>query len=390
MDDPVPDQKSPPGGNDKRRRALTIIAVVFALAATSWLLYWYLVLSRRETTDDAYVGGNQVNISAQVAGTVLAVMADNTQLVQAGQPLVRLDPTDLTVALDQASAALAQTVRQIREQTATATQYDAAVDSRRFELQLAQADLDRRAPLLAQQAIAPEELKHAQNAVEVARALLIAAERQAAAAHAVADVGDIAQHPTVLQARAAYVQAAVAARRATVVAPVTGYVALRTVQLGQRVTPGLALMSVIPLGNLWIDANFKEGQLRHLRIGQPAAVSSDLYGGGVLFHGHIAGMSPGTGAAFALLPAQNASGNWIKVIQRVPVRIELDPQELARHPLRIGLSADVDVDTRDQSGTVLATSPASSAVSDTGVYAGDLAAAQAQADTIIRVSLERR
>jgi len=364
--------------------------VVFALAATGWLLYWYLVLSRRETTDDAYVGGNQVNISAQVAGTVLAVMADNTQLVRAGQPLVRLDPTDLTVALDQASAALAQTVRQIREQTATATQYDAAVDSRRFELQLAQADLDRRAPLLAQQAIAPEELKHAQNAVEVARALLIAAERQAAAAHAVADVGDIAQHPTVLQARAAYVQAAVAARRATVVAPVTGYVALRTVQLGQRVTPGLALMSVIPLGNLWIDANFKEGQLRRLRIGQPAAVSSDLYGGGVLFHGHVAGVSPGTGAAFALLPAQNASGNWIKVIQRVPVRIELDPQELARHPLRIGLSADVDVDTRDQSGTMLATSPASSAVSDTSVYAGDLAAAQSQADTIIRASLERR
>jgi membrane fusion protein (multidrug efflux system) len=390
MDDPAPDQKSPPGGNDKRRRALTIIAVVFALAATGWLLYWYLVLSRRETTDDAYVGGNQVNISAQVAGTVLAVMADNTQLVRAGQPLVRLDPTDLTVALDQASAALAQTVRQIREQTATATQYDAAVDSRRFELQLAQADLDRRAPLLAQQAIAPEELKHAQNAVEVARALLIAAERQAAAAHAVADVGDIAQHPTVLQARAAYVQAAVAARRATVVAPVTGYVALRTVQLGQRVTPGLALMSVIPLGNLWIDANFKEGQLRRLRIGQPAAVSSDLYGGGVLFHGHVAGVSPGTGAAFALLPAQNASGNWIKVIQRVPVRIELDPQELARHPLRIGLSADVDVDTRDQSGTMLATSPASSAVSDTSVYAGDLAAAQSQADTIIRASLERR
>jgi membrane fusion protein (multidrug efflux system) len=382
---------APPAENGKRRVALSILAAVFAIVLLAWLLWWYFVLSRRETTDDAYVGGNQVTISAQVAGTVVAVLADDTQLVRGGQPLVRLDPTDLTIAVDQAAAALAQTVRQVRQQTATATQYDAAVESRRLELQLAQSDLSRRQPLLAAHAIAPEELKHAESAVDVARSALAAAERQAAAAHAVVDGGDdIAQQPAVQQARAAYVQAAVAARRGTVLAPVSGYVAQRSVQVGQRVQPGQALMTVIPLGRLWIDANFKEGQLRNLRIGQQARVSTDLYGGQVAFNGHVAGAAPGTGASFSLLPAQNASGNWIKVVQRVPVRIELDPQELDAHPLRIGLSANVAVDIEDTTGPVLAPAPATAAVADTEVYAADLKAAEGAADDIIDVALAAR
>jgi membrane fusion protein (multidrug efflux system) len=377
--------------NGKRRVALSVLSAVFAIVLLGWLLWWYFVLSRRETTDDAYVGGDLVSISAQVSGTVIAVLADNTQLVRSGQPLVRLDPTDLTVALDQAAAALAQTVRQIRQQTATATQYDAAVDSRRLELQRAQADLERRQPLLAAHAIAPEELKHAQSAVDVARSALAAAEHQAAAAHAVIDgVDEIAQQPAVQQARAAYVQAAVAARRGTVLAPVSGYVAQRSVQVGQRVQPGEALMTVIPLGKLWVDANFKEGQLRSLRIGQEARLTTDLYGGKVVFHGHVAGAAPGTGAAFSLLPAQNASGNWIKVVQRVPVRIELDPQELQAHPLRIGLSADVEIDTHDSSGAVLAATPAAAAVADTDVYANDLKAAEGAAEDIIDRALATR
>jgi len=382
---------APAAENGKRRLALGILATVFACALLAWLLYWYLVLSRRESTDDAYVGGNLVSISAQVSGTVVAVLADDTQRVQAGQALARLDPTDLTVALEQAGAALAQTVHQIRQQTATATQYDAAVDSRRLELQLAQADLERRQPLLAAHAIAPEELKHAQSAVEIARTALAAAERQAAAAHAVVDgPEEIAQQPAVQQARAAYVQAAVAARRGTVLAPVSGYVAQRSVQIGQRVQPGQPLMTVIPLGKLWIEANFKEGQLRNLRIGQNARVTTDLYGRGVVFHGHVAGAAPGTGASFSLLPAQNASGNWIKVVQRVPVRIALDPQELDAHPLRIGLSTDVDVDTEDTSGPVLAAAPISAPVAETEVYATDLKSAESAADDIIDAAVATR
>jgi membrane fusion protein (multidrug efflux system) len=382
---------APPPESGKRRVALGLLTAIFAIALLAWLLWWYFVLARRETTDDAYVGGDLVTISAQVAGTVVAVLADNTQLVRAGQPLVRLDPTDLTVALDQAAAALAQTVRQTRQQTATATQYDAAVDGRRLELQLAQADLDRRQPLLAAHAIAPEELKHAQSAVDVARTALAGAERQAAAAHAVVDgVDEIAQQPAVQQARAAYVQAAVAARRGTVLAPVSGYVAQRSVQVGQRLQPGEPLMTVIPLGKLWVDANFKEGQLRSLRIGQDARLTTDAYGRDLTFHGHVAGAAPGTGSAFSLLPAQNASGNWIKVVQRVPVRIELDPQELQAHPLRIGLSADVEVDTHDTSGAVLAATPAATAVADTDVYASDLKAAEDAAEDIIDRALATR
>ena len=370
-------------GNGNRQRVLLIIAAVFSLLALGWLLLWLLVFTRRETTDDAYVAGDQIGVSAQTAGTVVTLLADDTQRVETGQVLVRLDPTDNEVALARAASSLALTVRQTQQQSQLAGQFDAQVTSRQLELQQAEAELARRQPLLAQQAIAAEELQRATTTVAMARAALLATTRQARAARAPVAGVSLAVAPAVLEARGAFVQAWIAARRSSVRAPGAGFVARRNVQVGQRVAPGQTLLTIIPLDKLWIDANFKEGQLRALRIGQSARVIADQYGGQVIFHGRVIGMSAGTGAAFALLPAQNATGNWIKVVQRVPVRIALDSRELAAHPLRIGLSTHVTVDTREHAGTVLGSSANPSAVASTDIYADDYQAAQRAADALI-------
>src|ERR1700722_6071055 len=373
----------------KRRRVLGLIAAVFIVIGLLWGFFWLLVLSKRERTDDAYVNGNKVVISAQVSGTVIAVLTDDTQLVKAGQVLVRLDPTDAQTSLNRAASALGQSVRQVRVEKTSAEQYDSIIETRKFELQRAEADLAKREPLLADHAIAPEEVRHARESVELARAAVQQAVLQAVAVHALVDGTDVQNNPTVLQSKAAYRDAWIAAQRNAVVAPVTGYVAERSVQLGQHIQAGQALMTVIPLNSLWVDANFKEGQLRHLRIGQPAQVRSDLYGGTFIFHGHVKGMSAGTGAAFSLLPAQNASGNWIKVVQRVPVRIQIDDADLVKSPLRVGLSATVTVDTTTRNGPVLAMDANDTPVGDTQVYTQDLDKANAEADAVVRRNLSR-
>ena len=374
--------------NGKRRKILLLIALVFIVLGAAWATYWVLVLSQRERTDDAYVNGNKVVISGQVSGTVIAVLADDTQLVKAGQVLVRLDPVDAATSLSRSASALAQTVRQVRQEKSTADQYDSVIETRKLELSRAQADLAKREPLLADHAIAPEEVRHARESVELARAALTQAERQSTSSHALVDGTEVEENPSVLEAKAAYRDAWIAAQRNAVIAPVTGYVAERSVQLGQHIQAGQALMTVIPLNSLWVDANFKEVQLRHLRIGQPAEVRSDLYGGSFIFHGHVKGMSAGTGAAFSLLPAQNASGNWIKVVQRVPVRIQIDDADLVKSPLRVGLSATVTVDTTSRSGPVLAMDASDAPVGDTQVYTQDLDKANAEADAVVRRNLQ--
>jgi membrane fusion protein (multidrug efflux system) len=382
-----PAAPAPAPTNGKRRNILILIAVVFIVLGLLWGAYWVLVLAKREQTDDAYVNGNKVVISAQVSGTVIAVLADDTQLAEAGQVLVRLDPVDAETALSRTASSLAQTVRQVRQEKSTADQYDSLIETRRLELARAMADLAKREPLLADRAIAPEEVRHARESVDMARAALTQAVRQSTASHALVDGTPVEDNPAVLQAKAAYRDAWVAAQRNAVVAPVTGYVAERSVQLGQHIQAGQALMTVIPLNSLWVDANFKEVQLRHLRIGQPAQVRSDLYGGSFVFHGHVQGMSAGTGAAFALLPAQNASGNWIKVVQRVPVRIQIDESDLVKSPLRVGLSATVTVDTTNRDGAVLPREATRTPVGDTQVYTQDLDKANAQAEAIVRLNL---
>ena len=371
----------------KRRKTLLIVLLIFIAAGVIWLLLWLLVFSTRETTDDAYVGGNQVAISAQVPGTVVAILADDTQHVEAGQILVKLDNTDASVRLAQAEASLASAVRQVRQQTDSASGSDAAVAERAVDLKKAEADLKRRLPLVAQQAEAPETIQHLRDAVAQARAALTTAQAQASAQHASISGTDIANNPAVLQARANFRAMWVAAQRNAIYAPVSGYVAQRSVQVGNSVQAGQQLMTVLPLHNLWIDANFKESQLRHIRIGQPAKVEADIYGGGVEYHGRVIGLGAGTGSVFSLLPAQNATGNWIKVVQRVPVRIALDNNELDKHPLRIGLSSDVTVDITDDKGPVLAPQGQREPVAETSVYEQMASKADAEADKVIQANL---
>ncbi len=371
----------------KRRRALLIVAAVFILAGLAWFLLWLFVFSTRVKTDNAYVGGNQVAISAQVPGTVVAILADDTQRVEAGQVLVKLDPTDAKVRLEQARSALAQAVRGVRQQTSTASSADAQVDAARLALQKADADLKRHLPLLAAHAESPEIVQHLRDGVAQARAALAGAQAQSAAAHAAIEGTDVARNPGVMQARANFNAAWIAAQRNAIYAPVSGYVAQRSVQLGNSVQPGQQLMTVVPLHDLWVEANFKESQLRHIRIGQPATIVSDLYGDDAVFHGKVIGLGAGTGSVFSLLPAQNATGNWIKVVQRVPVRISLDNAELDQHPLRVGLSSEVTIDITDDKGSVLAATPAQQPVAQTDVYTQMAARADAEAAQVIRANL---
>jgi membrane fusion protein (multidrug efflux system) len=370
----------------KRSRALLIVAAIFVLAGVTWFLLWMFVFSTREKTDNAYVGGNQVALSSQVPGTVVAILTDDTQHVTAGQVLVKLDPTDADVRLRQTSSALAQAVRQVRQQDASVSEADATVAAREVDLRKAQADLKRHIPLVAAQAESPETVQHMRDSVAQAQAALNAAKAQAKSARAAVEGTDVANNPSVMQARANFRSAWIAAQRNTIVAPVSGYVAQRSVQLGASITPGQQLMTIVPLHDLWIDANFKENQLRHIRIGQPVKISTDLYGGSVEYHGKVIGLGAGTGSVFSLLPAQNATGNWIKVVQRVPVRIALDNNELDQHPLRVGLSADVTVDITNDKGPALASAP-SQPPAQTSVYDQVAAQADAEAEKIIRANL---
>ena len=369
--------------NKKRRVVLAGITAAFLAAGAAYGAYYTLVLSKRVETDNAYVGGNLVNVSSQVTGSVVEIRADETQLVQAGMEIVRLDPSDAEVALAQAEARLGTAVRQQRERYTNIAQYEAVVEQRRVELKEKQEDLARRAPLAAGNVVSGEDVAHARRAVDDAQAALTVAQKQLAAARvAVAGVAP-AEHPNVLAAKADYLSAWLAARRNAIVAPVSGYVAKRSVQVGSRIAPGAPLLSIVPLDQLWIDANFKESELRDIRVGQPATIEADIYGGKVVYHGNVVGLGAGTGSAFSLLPAQNATGNWIKVVQRVPVRISLDPKELAAHPLRVGLSATVDVDISRQGGSALGMAATPAPAYATNVLDQPLQQAQAATDAIV-------
>jgi membrane fusion protein (multidrug efflux system) len=372
---------------NKRKAVLLGITGVFALGAIAYGAYATLVLSQRAETDNAYVGGNLVNVSSQVAGSVVEIRADETQMVQAGAEIVRLDPADAEIALTQAEARLGTAVRQQRERYSNVEQLLAVVGQRRVALQSAREDLARRAPLAAEQVVSGEDVAHARRAVEDARAALDVALKQVAAAKSGVAGVDAAHHPSVLAAKAEYLSAWLASRRNAIVAPVSGYVAKRSVQVGSRVAPGAPLLSVVPLDQLWVDANFKESELRDIRVGQPVKIEADMYGNKVEFHGKVMGLAAGTGSAFSLLPAQNASGNWIKVVQRVPVRISLDPKELAQHPLRVGLSATVDVDISHKEGGALGAVASAPARYVTTALNQPLQQAQAATEAIVAKNL---
>ena len=367
----------------KRAKLLTAVVSAFLLAGIAYTAYWLLHGRYHESTDDAYVGGNLVQITPQVAGTVIAIHADDTNYVKAGQTLVSLDKADARLMVEQAEAQLAKTVRSVRNLRETSGEGEAMVAVRRAELRKAEQDLARRRAVEASGAVSGEELQHALDSVNAARAALEAAERQLQAQRSLVDRTDVHDHPDVRAAAARVRDAYLAFARTEIPAPVAGFVARRSVQVGQRVAPGNVLMTVAPLEDVWVDANFKENQLAHLRPGQPVTLVADAYGGSVEFHGKVTGFSAGTGAAFALLPAQNASGNWIKVVQRVPVRIALDREELERYPLQIGLSMKVDVDTHSRDGARLERLARETPVYETKAFDSTLARADERIERII-------
>ena len=340
--------------NSKRKRALGIVAFVLVVGLVSWLAYYFLYARWHQDTDDAYVQGNVVSIVPQTSGTVISIDADDGMKVEAGQALVHLDANDAQVAYDQSVANLAGTVRQVRGLYSSVDSGQADLRAREVAVAQARADIDRRSGLVASGAVSSEELAHARDMLAAAEAALSGSRGNLSRSRALVDATTLSKQPQVQAAASQLRQAYLNLQRSAIVAPVSGYIAKRQVQLGQRVQPGTTLMTIVPLEQVWVEANFKETQLGKMRSGQPVEVHSDLYGGDVAYDGKVAALGLGTGSAFSLLPAQNASGNWIKIVQRVPVRIELDPKQLHEHPLRLGLSMSVDVAIRDQSGSSLA------------------------------------
>ena len=337
----------------KRTRNFAILLLILILAAGGCLA-WYLLYARYyESTDDAYVNGNQVTLTPQITGTVTQVTVDEGDYVEKGQPLVLLDPSDTAIALQQAEANLASTVRQVRGLYSTADNYRAQVAAKKVALQTAKSDYLRREKIVSSGAIAVEDLAHYRDAVTSAQSDLLAAEQALKTNQAMVDDTVVDNHPEVKTAVATLRQRYLDNSRSTIVAPVSGYVAKRAVQLGMRVTSGTTLLAIVPLNEVWVDANFKESQMQDMRIGQKVELNADLYGDNVKYHGAIESLGIGTGSAFSLLPAQNASGNWIKIVQRLPVRITLDPHDMQKHPLRVGLSMNAEVDIRNQGGHLL-------------------------------------
>jgi len=371
----------------KRRFLLSglFLLVLLGLAATA---FWYWTVARwYEETDNAYVQGNQVQIVPRVSGTVTSIAVDDGMQVERGQLLVQLDPSDAQVARAQAQADLAQTVRQVRGLYRSADSAKAELNAREAALRRARADWQRRKELAEGGAISSEELAHAGEALASAEAAGTSAREGLSQSLALVDDTAVATHPQVLAAAARFRQAFLQEQRSAIVSPVEGFIARRSVQIGQLVQPGQVLMAVIPPQQMWVEANFKEIQLRQMRLGQPVHLYADLYGSEVTYQGQVDSLGLGTGAAFSLLPAQNASGNWIKIVQRLPVRIRLNPEQLAAHPLRIGLSMHAKVDLHDQSGKVLAQPQAPSELFATDVYDGQLQQADALIAQIIKDNL---
>jgi membrane fusion protein (multidrug efflux system) len=382
--------QAPPASN-RRGVLLRVLLAVLVLAAIAWTIWYFIVGRWYESTDDAYINGNIVQITPRIAGTVISIGADDGDFVKQGQVMVQLDKSDADVELQRASANLANTVRRVRGLYSTVTGAQAQVAVEKVALQKAQADYNRRRDLAKSGAISAEELAHARDALTAALSALTTSEQQLQTNKVLVDDTVVASHPDVKAAAAQYRAAYLDDVRTVMVAPVTGYVAKRSVQVGQRVQPGAALMAVVPLHEVWVDANFKETQLTHMRIGQPVEITSDVYGGSVKYKGRVESLGVGTGSAFSLLPAQNATGNWIKIVQRIPVRVVFtDSAQLDQHPLRIGMSLDTEVNLHDQSGPALAQSARSEPRFSTNVYKDQLANANAQIEQIIHANMGGR
>jgi membrane fusion protein (multidrug efflux system) len=381
------DNREPIKEAKKSRRAPTLALLCVLVGIVGFAIYYFAIARNQVKTDDAYVNGNLVLLSPQIGGTVIAINTDETQFVQRGEVLVQLDPRDTEVALAQAKASLGQTVRDVAQLFAQEARDAALVDAQQTVFIQADQDLARDRSVFAVHGVSDETLKHDEHTVHTARAALEQAQASLASTRAQISGTKPESHPRVLQSEANLRTAWLAAARTRVVAPVSGYVVRRSVQLGQQVTPSTEMLAIVPLDSVWIDANFKENQLGSLRIGQLVHVSADMYGSHVPYHGKVLGLSAGTGSSLAVLPAQNATGNWIKIVQRLPVRIGLDPNELKQHPLFLGLSTSVEVDVRDQGGAPLSKQPVWQPSLNTDAYASQDAGADAEINAIVAKNL---
>jgi len=370
----------------KRKSVLIVLALIFVLIGIAWGVYWFLVLRHFQETDDAYVAGNQVQVMAQVSGSVNKVWFEDTDFVKKGDVLVSLDKTDAEQAFEKAQTALATSVRQTHQLMINGKQYQASITLQQTALAQAEADLKRREPLGAANLIGREELQHARDAVATAKAQLDVAIQQYNANQAMILNTSLENQPAVQQSAAELRDAWLALQRTEIRSPMDGFVSRRSVQVGSQISTSTPLLAVVPATNLWVDANFKETQLAGVRIGQPATVVADIYGDEVVYQGKVVGLDMGTGSAFSLLPAQNATGNWIKVVQRLPVRIELNQDDIATHPLRIGLSTLVKIDTTSKEGSALATSARQQAAYSSNALAIDLAPVNQLITDIVRAN----
>lgn len=372
-----------PETRKKRKAAMLILGSIFLGIGLIWLIYWLIWGRFEEYTDDAYVNGNLVQLMPQVPGTVIEINTDDTQLVLQGQVIIRLDPADMTIAFQRSKANLAETVRTVKQYFEKAEQAEATLILQNASLMKAQLDLKRRVGLVGERAISREEMQHYQTAFDAAKARYDYALHQLRASQALVVNSHLYSHPAVELAKANFKKAYLNLQRTTISAPVTGYVAKRSVQVGQQVAMNTPMLAIVPLNDVWVDANYKESQLSNLRIGQPVILYADA-NSGVTYHGKIVGLNAGTGAAFSLLPPQNATGNWIKIVQRLPVRVGLDPDELRKNPLQLGLSMRVTTNTYDREGNKLAATASHRTFYATDIYANQLALVDQLMDDVLK------
>ena len=377
-------QTSSNNKSQQRKKGLSIFILLLLLIAIGSAVYWFFFIKGFEETEDAYVSGNQVMVSSQVAGNIAKINVDNMDPVQTGDVLLELDDTNAKLSFEQAKSNLANAVRQVSQLNYTVKQLKSAVRANEITLAQAQGNLNRRVQLVKDGAIDKESFQHAKEAVELAKANLTTSQNQLSANQALLLDGPLSEQPQIQSAVSNLKQAWLNLERTKIRSPITGYVARRNAQVGQAVSVGGALMAVVTTEQMWLDANFKETQLTHMRIGQPVEIHFDLYGKDKTFNGKVVGIEMGTGSAFSLLPTQNATGNWIKVVQRVPVRIQLDPQQLIENPLRIGLSATVKVNVSDSQGETLRDQAPATTLYSTNVLQYDESAINNLIESIIR------
>ncbi|MBS0654105.1 MAG: efflux RND transporter periplasmic adaptor subunit, partial [Verrucomicrobia bacterium] len=336
-----------PQHNGRAKKVLFNSIAIFAVLGAAYFCYYWFYSRFYEYTDDAYVGGNMVFLTPQVPGIVTSITADDTDYVMKGRVLVELDRTDAKIALEKTAADLGNAIRDVIAMFEKVEELRADIARNKAIFIRSAQDFEHRQGLIEEGAVSTEDLEHAAAALQASYADLVSTEHQYISAIAQIENTSVETHPKVQYAKEKLKEAYVNLNRCTILSPVTGLIAQRNVQVGKQVKVSEPMLAIIPLDQVWVDANFKEVQLSQMRIGQPVEVFADLWGSDVLFHGKVIGIGGGTGSVFSVLPPQNATGNWIKIVQRIPVRIGLLPEEVKNNPLRLGMSMDVTVDIRN-------------------------------------------